>query len=277
MGQARLSEKEFSRAVVSRVRLERPDLEVEATPGFELIVRAKGGHRWVVSLELAYQTYCESPDEQEAVIGAFLTGWVYGGALRVGSFKQNMHRIMPQIVPQQLLEFCRRTGQELAAVESIGDLAIAFVLDYPQRYSYVTRSIEARWGKTRAELLAVAVANLQRWHDSSEMDFQRFKVGDCVSVVSETFDGYDASRLLLTREMAAAAAQVTGAPLLAVPHRDYLVMFGDHDPSFIAEMRAKIMEMHQYHQYPISANLYTWDGGLLEVYDDERRRPRVVN
>lgn len=277
MRQALLSETEFSRAVVSRVRRERPDLEVRATPDFELVVRDRGGQRWVVSLELAYRMYRDRPSDREAVIGAFLASRVYADTLRVGSFRQNAHRIMPQIVPQHLLEFCRRTGQELAAVESVGDLAIAFVLDYPHRYSYVTRSVGERWGKDETQFLAAAVANLQRLHDRTSAAFQRFKTGDRISVVCETFDGYDASRLLLVRELTAAAAHVAGRPLLAVPHRDYLVIFGDDDAAFVAEMRAKIREMHLRHPYPISTNLYTWEGGVLEVYDEERRPPRLVN
>lgn len=277
MGKGLLSELEFSRVVVGRARRERPDIRVKAMGKFLLMVEPEVGRRRMVSLVTLYQSYSESPSELEQVVGAFLAAMVYEEPGRVkGTFQENRSRIMPQVVPASLLEFCRQDKRELAALEYVGGLSIAFVVDEPERYSYLHQSVAGRWGINQQELLAASLQNLQAHHESSGAFYQIGR-GERAAVVWETFDGYDASRILLTKELNKMAALVVGTPLIAIPHRDYLVMIGDQDPEFVSETAERVREDFEAHSYPISPRFFTLADGNLTPYEGPTRVARYLN
>lgn len=277
MAKALLTEEEFSRAVVTRARRERPDIRVKAMGKFFLMVEAQPGEQRVVSLVTSYQTYCDSPAQRDDVIASLLSNMVYQAPSTVrGTFVQNAARIMPQVVPGTLLNFCRQDGQELASAEYVADLFIAFVLDEPERYSYIPKSVLDDWGTADTIMLATALRNLQR-HSRETPRCQRFGTGAKLSLVWETFDGYDASRVLLSSELTEMALHVEGNPVIAIPHRDYLVVFGDADPRFVEAMTERVREHFESHSYPISGRLFTLMDGLLAPYEMVGRRSRVIN
>lgn len=276
MAKGLLSEEQFSRVVVTRVRRERPDIRVKPMDRFLLLVEAEPGHSRVVSLGNLYQAYCECPTSRDAVIGAFLENLVYDEPPTVdGDFAGNRRRVMPQVVPPSLLEFCRQDGRELAAVDYVGNLSITFVMDEPERYSYIHRKAAEQWGVCDTDLLAAALENLQALHRETPALIQ-IGTGERTTLVWETFDGYDASRILLTRELNTMAALVPGNPIIGIPHRDYLVMFGDSNPAFVAEMAERIRLFAEGHSYPITSQLFTLVDGNLAVYEPGRRQ-RLVN
>jgi uncharacterized protein YtpQ (UPF0354 family) len=276
MGKALLSEAEFSRNVVSRARRERPDIQVQTMGKYMLLVETESGRRRVVSLLSLYQSYCQAPHNRDEVVGAFLSDQVYREPVEiVGDFAENRGRIMPQVVPDALLEYCRQDQRELAAVQYVGGLAVAFVVDEDERYAYIQRHLMLDWGVAETDLLQASLENLRAL--SREIDTPYFiGEGERVSVVWETFDGYDASRILLTNELNTMAAQVGGNPVIAIPHRDYLIMFGDTDPEFVLLMQERVREDFEGHNYPITAQLFTLQSGSLVPYD-ENRRDRMVN
>ncbi len=272
-----LTEEQFSRIVVTRARRERPDIRVKAMGTSFLMVEPEPGRQRVVSLINLYQTYCDSPSERDEVIADFLQSRVFdetGGAPE--SFAQTRTKIMPQLVPHSLLEVRRQVGRDLAAVSYVGELSIAFVIDEPDRYSYLQRSMTEDWGACDVELLTAAVENLKRLQTSTPR-FQQFGTGMRTRLVWETYDGYDAARILLSRELAEMAALVPGNPVIGVPNRDYLVMFGDADPEFLTEVGAQVRECFEQHDYPLTARLLTLVDGNLEVYPGTGRRVRVLN
>ncbi len=277
MARGLLSEEQFSRVVVTRARRERPDLRVKAMGKFFLMVDHGAGKQRVLSLVSPYQAYGDSPSERDEVIGTFLSTVVYQDPTPVrGTFEENYGRIMPQVVPPNLLQFCRIEGRELAAVEYVGDLAIAFVIDEPERYSYIQQSVAHRWDVGDRQLLTAAMQNLTAMNHNAPR-FDRFGTGHRLALVWETFDGYDASRVLLTRDLSEMAALVCGTPVIAIPHRDYFVMFGDEDEDFLAEMTNKIATHFEGHSYPITTKLFTLVGGSLEVYEGPGSRHRILN
>jgi len=277
MSKALMTEEEFSRAVVTRARRERPDIRVKAMGKFFLMVESEPGRQRVVSLVNPYQAYCGMPLDRDQVIGNFLNTLVYQEPVAVGgSFDQNRHKVMPQVVPSNLLDFCREEGRELITVGYVGDLHIAFVIDEPERYSYIQRKIADEWGAGETVLLTTAMQNLQAMNKEAGC-FNRFGTGTRTSLVWETFDGYDASRVLLSRELTNMAVLVSGNPVIAVPHRDYLIMFGDADPDFAAETTERVRAMHDGHSYPISTQLFTLSGGTLDLYAGPDRQQRILN
>lgn len=269
-----VNEAEFSRIVISRVQQERPDIRVTAMGNFLLMVEAEPGRQRMVSMAGLYRAYCEYPLDRDEVIGNFLSSLVYDEpAVIRGSFEENRHKVMPQVVPPTLLDFCRRDNRELASVEYLDGLAIAFVVDEPDRYAYLHRSVAEQWGVGQTALLTAAIQNLQSL-DEEESAFYQCGTGLHTTLAWETFDGYDASRVLLTRELNEMAAVVAGNPVIGLPHRDYLVMFGDADPEFVSVMAERVREQFEEHSYPITPMLYTLEDGQLVPYAGaERRRP----
>ncbi|HYG60634.1 MAG TPA: DUF1444 family protein [Symbiobacteriaceae bacterium] len=277
MGKTLLSATEFSRIIVSRVKKERPDIRVQTMGKSMLLVESEPGKPRVVSLEPLYQSYCDAPTARDEVIDAFLSALVYEEPGEVqGTFAMNRDKILPQVVPHSLLEFCRRERQELASLDYVGGLGIAFVVDEDERYAYIHRSVMVQWGIDEMALLQAAVMNLQHLSGDTGSSY-RVGRGYRTEVVWETFDGYDASRILLKGELNEAAASLAGNPIIGIPHRDYMVMFGDTDPEFVADMQERIRTDFESHSYPITPALFTLVGGNLVPYDRPHNLERVVN
>lgn len=184
--------------------------------------------------------------------------------------------VLPQLVPVSLLTQSRREGRQLAAIRYVGDTAVAFVLDEPDRYRYIHRSLMAHWKARETDLLALAVRNLQERSDQRSA-LLRIGRGSSLALVWQCFDGYDASRVMLARTLAQASAELEGNLLVAMPHRDYMVMFGDADAHFVEHMSQRVCEEFETHPYPITPRIFTWQGGALAPYDQERPLAKVVN
>lgn len=277
MARGLLSEQAFSRVVLSRAKRERPDLHIQVTDNAMLLIEQSSGRRRVLPLVDLYQIYCQYPLERDQVIGQFLSNLVYDDPLHVvGGFEANKDRVMPQIVPPNLLAFCRQNYRELAAMDYVGGLAIAFVLDEPERYAYLHRATAEEWAVDETTLLMAAVRNLERL-DQQALPYQQIGTGVRLMLAWGCFDGYDACRILLTRPLVQAAARVPGNPVIAIPHRDYLVMFGDADPAFVAEMADRVREEYESHPYPITPQFFTLKNGSLAVYDGAEKEERYVN
>jgi uncharacterized protein YtpQ (UPF0354 family) len=272
-----MDEAQFSRLVVARARRERPDIRVKAMGKFLLMVEAEVGRRRMVSLVSLYQSYTAVPVELDELLGVFLTAMVYEEPGRVkGTYAENRHKVMPQVVPPSLLAFCKQDQRELAAVDYVGGLSIAFVIDEPERYSYIHRTVVDTWGISVQDLLKEALTNL-RSHHEQEGAFYQIGRGDRTALVWETFDGYDASRILLSQELNEMAAQVVGTPLIAIPHRDYLVMIGNTNAEFVTEMAERMREDFEAHSYPISGRFFTLIDGILMPADALAHVERFLN
>ena len=182
-------------------------------------------------------------------------------------------RLLPQLVPDWLVPEELRCDRAPATVHHMGDVAVAFVIDGPGQPAYVDVGLLGHWGVAETELLAPALANLARTY----RPFAHRGRGERLALVWDSHDGYDAARLLLTRRLCEAAAQVPGNPVIGVPHRDRLVIFGDRNPEFVAEMAELIDDEFRHHPYPVSAQLYTLCGGALRLYRPERKHGPMLN
>jgi uncharacterized protein YtpQ (UPF0354 family) len=272
-----LNESQFCQTVALRARLERPDLRVEPMGEEFLLVEDPIGQRSLLPLNAAYRAYCAAPDQEIHLIDSLLQTLPAGErAPDRSSWAENRTRVMPQIVPLSLLEHCKRDGRELVALNFVDEISIAFVLDEADRYAYLNRRLLASWGVSERELLATAMENLQGYSPNGE-GAQVYQMGHGARQMFtwETFDGYDSTRILLNRQLVQMAARVEGNPVIAVPHRDYLVLFGDADPDFLAEMQERIQHEFQESPYPVSERLFTLQNGYVSLYNG--RRMRVLN
>lgn len=182
-------------------------------------------------------------------------------------------RLLPQLVPYWLVPEEYRGDRDLAAIPHLGEVAVAFVVDEPHRYTYIDYAMLGHWNMAKADLLALALANLAR----SYRPATRRGAGHHLALVWQARDGYDAARLLLTRRLCEAAALVPGNPVIAAPHRDLLIMFGDADPVFVAEMAEFVDVAFNHSPYPVSPQLYTLREGTLQLYRPAGGHPRMLH
>lgn len=214
-----------------------------------------------------------APTERLATGRTYVDGEPVEVYCSYGAYRQ---RLLPQVVPQRLLSLSRKERHELASVEFINQVAIAFVVDNEDGYSFVSGSQAREWEVNPMQLLADAMQNLREISNQGP-SFYQLGTGERLILVWETFDGYDASRILLTQNLNRMAARVAGNPVIAIPHRDYLVMFGDADPDFVAEMAEKVYQFYRSHMYPVTPRLFTLQDGNLLPYEETFRMQRMMN
>lgn len=261
-----LSQQALGEELVLRSRQQRPDIGVRLiSPAFVLVETDVDQPR-IVPLTHLYRKYCAAPGTLDELLAAFLADYVHDKPPAIsGSFAANRDRVLPQIVPASLVRTSRRDGQPVAVVPFVSGLSIAFVVDEPERYCYISRDVMGDWGVTETDLLSVALDNLRSI--SMEAPFQQIGAGERAMLVFETFDGYDASRILLGRLMVEVSAHVPGRPVIAIPHRDSLLIVGDVDLGFVEAVGASVKRDHKAHSYPISPNLLTIRQGQIVLYE----------
>lgn len=265
----------FVAHVMQRMSDERPDLVVKHLHGFFLVVEYQGRQR-VVSLANVYQNYTQVPEDLDPEVTNFLASIVYEEPPGIrGGLPANYDNILPQVVPQALVDFCRRDGKGLPVIPFTGGLYIAFVVDEPQRYCYVNDVIMQRWDVTEEELLVIALENLKAQTDMAQL--MQIGVGDTAMYLYESFDGYDASRILLGGMILQLMTKVAGDLLVAIPNRDFFVAFGNTNPSFVAQMRQQIEEQYAGHSYAICPDLLRYEDGTWTVYGENPNEIRVLN
>lgn len=271
-----LNERDFVRLLLIRMRRERPDLRVRATNEATLEVEAVTGEPHHVSVMNLYQTYCESPLNRDSMISDFLLKRIYNEIPAVrGSFAENRHKIMPQVLPPTLADHSRRLNRALSSVSHVSGLLVAFVVDEVRGYNYLHQPDLKRWGVGEDQLFQAALDNLRRLSQQAGR-FHMIGKDERLMLLWETWDGYDASRILLLRELNEMAALVAGNPLIAIPHRDYMVMFGDANPAFVAEMTERLQEDFEDSSYPITPRLFTLVDGTLKLHTGSPRT-RLLN
>lgn len=261
-----LSLQAFGEELLQRARQERPDAAIQLIGSSFLLVEIDPGQPRVVPLVSLYRNYCATPGALDVLVADFLANCVHDLPPTIsGDFAANRARILPQIVPASLVRFSRRDGQPVAVMPFVDRLSIAFVVDEPERYCYISRDVMTDWRVTETDLLTVALVNLRAL--SVQAPFQQIGEGERAMLAFENFDGYDASRILLSRLMAEVSAHVPGQPVIAIPHRDSLLVIGDVDRSFVEAVGASVRRDFESHSYSITPNLLTLRHGQIVLYE----------
>lgn len=196
-------------------------------------------------------------------------------AAQPGDFAGNSGRILPQVVPGSVVDYSRRDDHELLSVGFTAGLHIAFVLDEPERYRYISVVQAEIWQVSAAALLVVALGNLTRL--SQDIVWQQVGSGQQMRLFFENFDGYDASRILLSRHMVGLAGRVAGRLVIGIPNRDYLVACGDYDPGCVEALQEQVRDTFDNHRYPITPELFTLEEGRIVPYQSEANIKRKPN
>ncbi|BDG61291.1 hypothetical protein caldi_23810 [Caldinitratiruptor microaerophilus] len=172
--------------------------------------------------------------------------------------------IRPQIIPARWGANWLGARRTVPTHPLAPGLCVALVVDAAHGYRFVTQGVLERWGKRFQELLPTAVENLAR--STPRIPWKRLGHGPRLRMVCESFDGYDASRLLLREQIQALRQEVEGRLVVAVPGRDFLVALGDADRSVVEDVAQMVREVYRATRYRISPRLFTLAGDELVPY-----------
>ena len=137
------------------------------------------------------------------------------------------------------------------------ELVTVYVIDDPNCMLFVCRAHLQRWRKTEPDLHNLAVANLARRGSLGLTS----SAAERESVVLQSGDGYDASRVLLLEE--------TDGLLVAIPDRDTLWV-GPESGQNLERLMATTEEMAREAAHPVSPKLYRLKDGQLTAVTTSR-------
>jgi uncharacterized protein YtpQ (UPF0354 family) len=235
-------------------------LKVEAVEPLTLHIDATdtGKHDLRVALDRVWAacqsdaTHCEREARSFVSKAVSLIETPYANATR--------EQVVAVLRPRAYFDSVGGTSGAGAVVEPfVDDLFVTYVVDLPQS----VRSLGARdmttLGLTRADLPAIAHANLSARLGSSPPELARSKAGDVDVIAAGNY--FESSRLLLTEDWTALASKLGKPIFVAIPANDVLVIAVAPTADQLAKLRAAIQGLFQSSDRPISPQVYRWDGG----------------
>lgn len=180
-------------------------------------------------------------------------------------FAEIRERLYPMLMdPAQIQE--KGQGGMLNGPVAEGLFVIYGIEEANDKIRYVSFQDLRDWGVSHTTVHVTAIRNLERktaQHRVTKLDTAD---GDRPMYIWHVEDGFDAARILLPQWLEDFAAAVPGNLVIGVPHRNWLVAFGDEDPRMVEVVERRVKSEHHSADFPVSPFLYTWDGERLERY-----------
>jgi len=247
---------------VYRIAKERfPEVNFDVPEDDPGILRANGWRIGLLNLKSGF----DLSDQRESTLRSLvedLLARVSVTESRVPSFETASSRLRPQIIPPGYV------AQAPILTFPFGDsLVVGVVLDDEQGDFYLKREDADHWGKEPADLLDIAVANLDEASrdlplTASESDEVRF-------VAIGTKDGFDAARILLPK-LRRAVSDLLGSPFyFGIPNRDFLICWNiDASKRFADFTKEKIRRDFDSQANPLSPSFFEANAtGRIKEHD----------
>lgn len=210
----------FRQQVIALLASRHPEWTVvpEADPAMMTIASTH------ISLNNIYLRVQGMPSERrEEEIVSFAENSMHGS--RAGAAADNIQypaaqeRLRPQIVPDEY----KRAVQDLVCRQLFAGVSLAYALDDEKSYQFLRQPTLSGWHATQDEIEARAIANLETLSASLPLEAKR-RLNQKAYAIVNTFDGYDAARLLLPNFMARLRATLEAPRVfVGIPNRDFLV------------------------------------------------------
>jgi uncharacterized protein YtpQ (UPF0354 family) len=169
-------------------------------------------------------------------------------------------QVVAVLRPRSYFDSVGGTAAAGALVEPfVGDLFVTYMVDLPQSVRSLGSADMTTLGLTRADLPAIARANLSARLGGSPPELARSKAGDVSVMAGGNY--FESSRLLLTEDWTALSSKLGKPIFAAVPANDVLVIAIAPAAEQLAKLRAAIQGLYQSSDRPISPQVYRWDGG----------------
>lgn len=180
-------------------------------------------------------------------------------------FAEIRERLYPMMMdPAQIQE--KGQGQMLGG--QIADaLWVIYGIEEPNnKVRYVSVQDLRDWGVSHSTVHVTALKNLDRLTQGKRVHKLDVPEGGRPMFIWHLEDGYDAARILLPKWLDDFAEMVPGNLVVGVPHRNWLVAFGDEDPAMVEVVERRVQTEWQQAGFPVSPYLYAWDGMTLQRY-----------
>jgi uncharacterized protein YtpQ (UPF0354 family) len=134
------------------------------------------------------------------------------------------------------------------------DLIVLYAFNNNATIQYMSAEELKKLGVPRDSLRSMAIRNMVSLLDSGELQ----KTGGVYIPVG--FGNYVASLILLDRFWTKENLAVKGDIVISIPSRDILLITGSDDKEGMKNLRMLIEKASAETTYPVSSNLYRWDG-----------------
>ena len=265
-----LSPGEFTAQFAGALRSELRTSTVTVRADLELAIKSPDGKERTAFLNHAYQEYSEGPpSELGNVIHKFVAA--FAEQERLASKPLDRSLIVPIIKDRAWLAESQKNLKVRGVARSLDfvsapyneDLVVFYAEDSPRNIQYLVPLALDAAGISRAELRALAVANLQRLVPKVEMHN-----GPLVSMILAG-GNYEASLLLVDEIWTQAALRqaVDGDVVVAIPARDLLFFTGSRNRAGIARLREIATKYVNQASYRLTDTLFVRRNGKFLRFD----------
>jgi hypothetical protein len=232
---------------------------LQATPGSQPLVSVSAEDSldaFTLSLQEEYEEYRAGPERLEAILRTVVAE--AEATLERGNdgraFEDVQAQLLPALEPLPALRGLRR---EPLSTPFPGNLRVAYLVQRDSSVTAVTPDDMKRWGRSRAEIHALAVANLVRQTNGQEPLKCEEKLCGWASG-----DGYDAARLIAPELRRQIVHEIGGPAVYAVPTESVYVAL----PIRLADrIRTRVEQQFVSAEDPVSQDLFVERNGELAV------------
>jgi len=267
-----LSPGEFTARFAAAIRSELPTATVTVKADLELVIKSDGGSESRAFLYNAYHDYLAGPPDGLAIV---LRKYLASIAeqQRFQTTKVDRAQIVPVIKDRQWLAEAQRKLTERGAArlpEYVSepfndDLFVLYAEDTPHNIRYLVPKTLEEAGVARAELRALAIANLKRLLPRMEI-----RHGRLVSMIMAGGD-YEPSLLLLDEiwSKGQVPARVDGDVVVAIPASGVLLFTGSRNRAGVAQLREVATKLVNERSHSLTDTLFVYRDGRFTRFGSD--------
>jgi hypothetical protein len=255
------SEEDFRKQVVEVLAELFPGTLIDAPAEDNGVIRINGIQISLQNLRAKFEQSDKSEETLKILVKAH-SQLAFQDEPETPSFEAARPKLMPQLMPPEY------TLQAPVISFPFGQtLAVGIVLDDDEGYSYVRTEDADRWQKSHAELLDIAIANLDE-AVRGKTKMECFDNEEAKWVGIEMKDGFDAARILIPGFQKFLATRLGSPFRFALPNRDFLICWNTGaSASFTDFTTSKIKKDFESQPYPLSPYVFELgaDGTIQEI------------
>ena len=207
-----------------------------------------------VDLENLYRLVRQKPDDADEAIDRLVDEIHH--AQNIDNIELPIEAIAANVLPRicPFGFFRGRRADQMAHQLFINDTVIIYTIDINGTACPIRTEQMIHWGLTVEKLDRMARSNLAT--HNPELELTVFHTDDGSVAALDTGDGYDASRLLLSRLHEQVSPELGGNFLVAIPTRDVFVAFPKESTHFIHRIQTRVRHDYRRLPYPITDDLF---------------------
>lgn len=249
----RSSEDAFRASVRARMLGDR--LVTSAEPGDEPLVLIVDGQRQL-NLHRVWDLCTRLPDQCESEVSALITA-----VSKTEPTPPTREALVVTLRETSYAEHARSQSPEVWTEPFIGDLAVVYAFDEPDRIRIATTNDLATLGLTKPEAAALALANVQKAVGPADVARQ-IRPGATVLIAMQS--GLETSLLLFADQWRAVAPTLPCTLLATAPEPNVLTITCGSDAD-VAKLRGMIADVLPRVERPLTAQVLVWRADRWQV------------